>query len=88
MTVTTINAIVTHVMLVTELNWLLSFDPLTGVPGRAIQLDCNPQQRNEDKNSAINRDFRQRVSAVMEDLWHRRRLSESGASQPTNLSNN
>jgi hypothetical protein len=30
--VTTIDAVVTDVMLVAELNWLLSFDPLTRIP--------------------------------------------------------
>lgn len=31
-TVTTINAVITHVVFVTELNRLLPFNPLTGVP--------------------------------------------------------
>ena len=73
MTVTTIDAVVTDVVFMTELNRLLPLNPLTGVPRRAVQLNRNPQQGNSYKNGAINRDFRQRVCAVMEDLWHRRR---------------
>ena len=72
-TVTAIDAVVTGVMFMTELNGLLSFDPLTGIPSGAIQLNSDPQQSNDYENSAINRDFRQRVGAVMEDLWHYRR---------------
>ena len=71
-TVTAIDAVVTDVMFMTELNGLLSFDPLSGVPGGTIQLNSDPQQSNDYENSAINRDFRQRVRAVMEDLWHYR----------------
>ena len=77
MAVTTINPVVTDVMFVTELNWLLPLNPLTGVPRRAIQLNSDPQQGNNNEDGAINRNFRQRVRTVMEDLWHRRRLSES-----------
>ena len=73
MTVTTVDAIVADVMFMTELNRLLSFDPLAGVPGGTIQLNSDPQQSNDYENGAINRDFRQRVRAVMEDLWHYRR---------------
>ena len=69
-TVTAIDAVVADVMFMTELNGLLTFDPLSGVPGGTIQLNSHPQQSDDYENSAINRDFRQRVSAVMEDLWH------------------
>jgi hypothetical protein len=69
-TVTTIDAVVTDVMFMTELNGLLTFDPLPGVPGRTIQFNSDPQQSDDYEYSAINRDFCQRVRAVMEDLWH------------------
>jgi hypothetical protein len=69
-TVAAIDAIVTDVMFMTELNGLLTFDPLAGVPGGTIQLDSDPKQSDDYEHSAINRDFRQRVRAVMEDLWH------------------
>lgn len=69
-TVAAIDAIVTDVMFMTELNGLLTFDPLASVPRGAIQLNSDPQQSNDYEYSAINRDFRQRVCAVMEDLWH------------------
>jgi len=73
MTITTVNTVVPDVMFVTELNWLLPFDPLTGIPGRSIQLNSDPKQSNNYEESAINRNLCQRVSAVMEDLWHCRR---------------
>jgi hypothetical protein len=41
-TVTAIDAVVTDVMFMTELNGLLSFDPLSGVPGGTIQLNSDP----------------------------------------------
>ena len=72
MTVAAIDTVVTDVMFMTELNGLLTFDPLASVPGRTIQLNSDPQQSDDYENSAINRDFRQRVGAVMEDLWHLR----------------
>ena len=71
-TVAAIDAVVTDVMFMTELNGLLTFDPLAGVPGGTIQLDSDPKQSDDYEYSAINRDFRQRVRAVMEDLWHYR----------------
>jgi len=71
-TVAAIDAVVTDVMFMTELDGLLSLDPGACVPGRTIQLNSDPQQSNNYENGAINRDFRQRVGAVMEDLWHLR----------------
>ena len=71
-TVAAVDAVVTDVMFMTELNRLLTFNPLAGVPGGTIQLNGDPQQRNDDENGAVNRDFRQRVCAVMENLWHLR----------------
>jgi len=72
-TVAAIDAVVTGVMFMTELYGLLAFDPLTGVPPGTIQLNSDPQQSNDYENSAINRDLRQRVGAVMKDLWHYRK---------------
>ena len=74
MTVTAVDAVVADVMFVTELNRLLSFDPLTCIPGRTIQLNRYPKQSNNYEESAINRNLCQRVSAVMENLWHCRRI--------------
>src|SRR5687767_1872651 len=80
-------------MFVAELNRLLFFDPLTGVPRRTIQLNGDPQQGDNNKNSAIDRDFRQRVRTVMEDLGHCRKIREGTSHRynwetqsPTNLS--
>jgi len=82
MAVAAINAVVSHVMFVAKLDGLLSLNPLAGVPGRTVQLNCNPQSGKENKDSAINRELGQRVCAVMEDLWHRR-SAKSEALQTT-----
>ena len=82
MTVAAIDAVVTGVMFMTELDGLLSFDPRTSVPGGTIQLNSDPQQSNDNENGAINRDFCQRVRAVMEDLWHYRRRACRALSGP------
>jgi hypothetical protein len=91
--VAAINAIVADVMFVTELDWLLFLDPLPGVPGRTIQLNGDPQQGETDEHSAIDRDLRQRVRAVMENLGHCLRIREGTSHRyhwetqsPTNLS--
>lgn len=55
MTVTAVQTVVTHVVLMTKLDWLLAFNPLPCVPGRAIQLRRHPKRGNEDKNSSIDR---------------------------------
>ena len=34
----------------------------------------DPQSGHHNKHGAIDSDFRQRVGAVMENLWHRRRI--------------
>ena len=73
--VATVNAIVADVMLVTKLDWLLALNPLSRVPRGAVQLSRDPQQRNENKNGAIDRQLCQRVSAVMKNLRHRENLS-------------
>src|SRR6266550_3425581 len=75
MTVAAIDAVVADVMLMTELNWLLTLDPLARVPGRAIKLSRDPQQRDQNKHGAIDRQLRQRVGAVMKNLRHRENLS-------------
>jgi hypothetical protein len=71
-TVAAIDAVVTDVMFMTELDGLLSFKPGAGVPGGTIQLNSDPQQSNDYENGAVDCDFRQRVCAVMENLWHLR----------------
>jgi hypothetical protein len=71
--VTTVDAVIADVMLVTELDWLLAFDPLAGVPSRASDLCRDPQRQQQNKNRAVDRGPRQIVRAVTENLWHRRR---------------
>ena len=75
MTVTAVDTVIADVMFMTELNWLLSFDPLTGIPRRAVKFNGYPQERNSNKKRAIDCDFRQCVSAVVKNLWHRRRIN-------------
>ena len=72
MTVATVNAVVSDVMLVTELHWLLSLEPLARIPGRSIELSSYPQSGDQNEDGAIYSNLRQRVGAVMKNLWHRR----------------
>src|SRR5229473_4717707 len=71
--VTTVDAVIANVMLVTELDWLLALDPLAGVPTRAGNLGRHKQRRQQNEDRAVNRGPRQIVRAVTENLWHRRR---------------
>jgi len=58
MTVTAIDAVVANVMLMTELNGLLSFHPLASIPSRTIEFDGDPKQSNNDKNRAVDSNLR------------------------------
>jgi hypothetical protein len=73
MAVAAINAIVADVMLVAKLDRLLALHPLSGVPGRTIQLRSYPKCSHENKNCAINRQLGEGVRAVVKNLWHRSR---------------
>ena len=73
--VAAIDAVVADMMLMTKLDRLLALNPLAGVPGRAIQLSRDPQQRNQNKNRTIDGQLCQRVCAVMKNLRHRENLS-------------
>ena len=70
MTIPAVDAVVSNVMFVTELYGLLALDPLSGIPGRAVELSSHPERSYQDKQSAIDRNFCERVCAVMEDLRH------------------
>jgi hypothetical protein len=65
-----INAVVADVVLMTELDWLLAFDPLAGVPSRPGNLCRDPKSCKQNKDGAVNRGPRQIVRAVTENLWH------------------
>jgi hypothetical protein len=56
--VATIDAVVTYVMFVAELNRLLSLDPLPGIPRRSIEFNGNPQSRDNDEDRAIDSNLR------------------------------
>ena len=71
MAITTIDAVIADVMFVAELNGLLSFEPLARVPSGTIKLNGGPQSSNHDEQRTVDGDFRERVSAVMKNLWHR-----------------
>jgi hypothetical protein len=57
MTVTTIDAVISNVVFVTELDRLLSLKPLAGVPRRAIEFHGGPQRCDNYKYRAVNSDF-------------------------------
>src|SRR6266404_7245108 len=65
-----VDAVVAHMMLMTELDWLLALDPLAGVPSRSSNLCGDPKGREQNEDGPINRGPRQIVRAVTEDLWH------------------
>ena len=75
MAITAIDAVVADVMLMTELYWLLPFDPLTGVPGGTIDFSTYPKCCKQNENGAENTEFGERVCTVVKDLWHRRRFA-------------
>src|SRR6185436_6035851 len=73
MTVTTINAVIADVMLMTELNWLLALHVLAGVPSGTIDPGRHEERCDKNKNCAEDGGSRQIVRAMTENLWHRRR---------------
>ena len=68
--IATIDAVVADMMLMTELDWLLGLDPLTGVPSRSSDFRRYPEGCEQNKDGAVNRGPRQIVRAVTENLWH------------------
>lgn len=69
-----IDTVIAHVVFMTELDWLLSFDPLAGVPTRPGDLCRYPKRCEQNEDRAVNRGPRQIVRAMTEDLWHRRKI--------------
>ncbi len=72
MAITAVNAVIADVVFVTELDGLFALDPLPCIPGRAVDFGGHPKGCEQDKNGTKDRCARQRVGAVMKDLWHRR----------------
>ena len=72
--VTAVNPVVARVVLVAELNGLLTLDVLPRVVRRTVNLGDNPDHREEDKDRSENTQLRERISAVMENLRHSRTL--------------
>src|ERR1044071_5597498 len=75
MTVAAVDAVIADVVLVTELDWLLTLDVRAGVPARSVDLGGDEQSGDQNKYSAEDCGARQIVCAVTENLWHRRRRS-------------
>ena len=76
--VAAIDAVVAHVMLVTELNWLLALDVRAGVPARTSDADANEHRGDQKEDGAKDGGSRQIVCAVSKYLRHRRRIYRSG----------
>jgi hypothetical protein len=66
-----INAIVTDMMSVAELNRLLAINKGARVPGGAIHLRERPYRGRQNKDGSEDGHSRKGISAVMKDLWHR-----------------
>jgi len=73
MAIPAIDTIIANVMLVTELNRLLAFDPLARIPSGASNFCRDPKGRKQNEDRAIDRGTRQVIRAMTENLWHRRR---------------
>ena len=84
MAIAAVNAVIAYMMFVTELNWLLTLNPLPGVPRRSIDLGAHPKRRDQDENGAENAELGESVGTVLEDLGHRfRRLLRSARNGKT-----
>jgi hypothetical protein len=70
-TVATINAVVSSMMLVAELHRLLALCKRARVPRRAIDGDGYPEQGEHDKDRSEDTEPGQEISAVMKNLGHR-----------------
>ena len=71
MAITAVDAVIAHVVLVAELDRLLPFDPLSGVPPRTVDRSGHPQRRQQYKDGAEDSSPREIVRAVTKNLWHR-----------------
>jgi hypothetical protein len=60
---------------------------LTRIPGRTVQLNGNPQGGKNDKDRTVDSNLRQRIRAVMEDLWHWKTETLSNRSGFSNWAN-
>jgi hypothetical protein len=72
-TVAAVDAVIAHMMFVTELNRLLALDVLAGVPAGAVDFGGDKERRDENKDCAEDCGSSQIVRAMTENLWHRRK---------------
>jgi hypothetical protein len=70
MAITAIDSKSSYVMLVAELNRLLSRDAGLSYVGRSIYFVRDPSEESNDKNGSENAEFRDCVGARMENLRH------------------
>ena len=70
--ITAIDAIITDVMLVTELDRLLSLDGLSRNPGRTVDFSGHPKRCQQNKDGTKDGRASQCIGAVVKDLWHGR----------------
>src|SRR5882672_6366780 len=70
MAITAIDAVITDVVLMTELNWLLALDVSARIPASARDVRCYPEGSEKDKNGAVYRRALEIVCAVTKNLWH------------------
>ncbi len=52
MAIAAIDAVIAHMMFMAKLDWLLSFDPLSCVPGRSINFSGYPEGGKQDEDRA------------------------------------
>jgi hypothetical protein len=69
--VAAVDSVIAHVVLVTELNWLLAREKGLGVIRRSVEFKQHPDQNGGEKDSAENRRLGNEVGASIKDLPHR-----------------
>ena len=70
-TVATVDAVISDVMFVAELNRLLAREVSLSVIRRPVELEQQPDNYRDEKDRAEDADFRYEVSASLKNLAHR-----------------
>ena len=78
MTIPAIDAVVAHVVFVTELNRLLTLDVGARVPTRTVDLRSDEQRRGQNKSRAEDSRAGKIVRTVTENLWHLPQILKGG----------
>jgi hypothetical protein len=69
--VTAIDAVISDVMFVTELNGLFAREIRLSVIGGSVEFEQEPDDYRDEENRAEDANFRDEVGASMKDLTHR-----------------